>query len=392
MFSKWLLHERHGRLRSLIAAIICASLCGCGFTLLMPVMALNLEAMTGSGLIVGLNGAAAALSTIAATPFIPRLLSRYAGRSLIIGSLAFTALCIPLFPLFPDVIVWFALRFAMGLSITIIFVSSETWINQIAPAEKRATILGLYATALASGFGAGGLLLAVLGSTGPGPWIAGFCLFSIGTLPIILLRGPGIEQPDAESASFKAMIRAAGYAPAAIGAGLLFGATETIFFSLFPVYGERIGLLDSSIGFMMAAGALGGIALQTPLGRLADHAGRLRITVLATLVCIVGPGLIFLAGANTLALYAVMFAYVGTATGMYTLGLAMIGERFDGGSMAAANAAFVMAYGVGSLAGPAAGGVGMDAMNPQGVLIVTSGIAVIYLVFLAVRQIQRRPA
>ncbi|WP_109260504.1 MFS transporter [Hyphobacterium indicum] len=392
MFSEWLLHERHGRLRSLIAAIICASLCGCGFTLLMPVMALNLETMTGSGLIVGLNGAAAALSTIAATPFIPRLLSRYAGRSLIIGSLAFTALCIPLFPLFPDVIVWFALRFAMGLSITIIFVSSETWINQIAPAEKRATILGLYATALASGFGAGGLLLAVLGSTGPDPWIAGFCLFSIGTLPIILLRGPGIEQPDAESASFKAMIRAAGYAPAAIGAGLLFGATETIFFSLFPVYGERIGLLDSSIGFMMAAGALGGIALQTPLGRLADHAGRLRITVLATLVCIVGPGLIFLAGANTLALYAVMFAYVGTATGMYTLGLAMIGERFDGGSMAAANAAFVMAYGVGSLVGPAAGGVGMDAMNPQGVLIVTSGIAVIYLVFLAVRQIQRRPA
>ena len=64
----------------------------------------------------------------------------------------------------------------------------------------------------------------------------------------------------------------------------------------------------------------------------------------------------------------------------------------DATSMAAANAAFVMAYGVGSLAGPAAGGVGMDAMNPQGVLIVTSGIAVIYLVFLAVRQIQRRPA
>jgi len=34
----------------------------------------------------------------------------------------------------------------------------------------------------------------------------------------------------------------------------------------------------------------------------------------------------------------------------------------------------------------------MDAMNPQGVLGVTSGIAVIYLVFLALRPIQLRPA
>lgn len=390
MLADVFLSEAHARTRSLIAAIICASLVGCGFTLLMPVMALNLEAMTGSGLIVGLNGAAAALSTIIATPFVPRLLSVMPGRKLIVICLLFGAVSIPLFPLFRDVAFWFAMRFLMGMAMTVVFVASETWINQIAPKERRATILGLYATALAGGFGAGGLMLAAFGSTGWAPWIAAFCLFAGGSIPIMFLRGPGIQMPDAHSASVAAMIRAAGYAPAAIGAGLLFGATETIFFALFPVYGERIGLLDSSIGFVMAAGALGGIFLQAPLGRLADQVGRLRVAIAATVMCIVGPALIYIVGATPLALYAVMFIYVGTATGLYTLGLAMIGERFDGGSMAAANAAFVMAYGVGSLFGPAIGGGAMDVVNPYGLLMVTSGLAVCYLAFLGLRRITRK--
>ncbi|WP_420432087.1 MFS transporter [Hyphobacterium sp.] len=389
MFATWLISPQYGRLRSLISAILCATLCGCGFTLLMPVMALNLETMTGSGVIVGLNGAAAALSTILATPFIPRLMAHVNGRTLIVASLVMTGLTVPLFPLFPVVWLWFVLRFAMGFAITIVFVASETWINQIAPPEKRATILGLYATALAAGMGTGGLLLAAFGSTGWTPWMAAFLLFAGGSVPIMLLRGPGIERPDHESSSLAAMIRAAGLAPAAIGAGLLFGATETIFFALFPVYGERIGLIDTSIGFMMAAGALGGIALQAPLGRLADAIGRLRVAIIATLACVIGPGLIFMAGANAMAIYAVMFVYVGTATGLYTLGLAIIGERFDGGRMAAANAAFVMAYGVGSLMGPAVGGGAMDAYDPYGLLMVTSGLALTYLIFLAVRHFTR---
>jgi MFS family permease len=390
MIADWLISPEHGRLRSLISAILCATLCGCGFTLLMPVMALNLEAMTGSGVIVGLNGAAAALSTIIATPFIPRLMAYFRGRTLIVVSLVLSALTVPLFPLFPSVWLWFALRFAMGFALTIIFVASETWINQIAPPEKRATVLGLYATALAAGFGAGGLLLAAFGSTGWAPWLAAFLLFGGGAIPIMLLRGPGIEQPDHASAGVVAMIRAAGFAPAAIGAGLLFGATETIFFSLFPVYGDRIGLIDANIGFMMAAGALGGIALQAPLGRLADAIGRLRVAIMATCACVIGPGLIYLAGASPAALYVVMFAYIGTATGLYTLGLAIIGERFDGGRLAAANAAFVMSYGIGSLFGPAIGGGAMDVYDPHGVLAVTSGLALAYLGFLAIRHFTRK--
>ena len=93
---------------------------------------------------------------------------------------------------------------------------------------------------------------------------------------------------------------------------------------------------------------------------------------------------------RALALYAVMFVYVGLATTLYTLGLAMIGDRFTGGAIAAANAAFVMAYGIGSFAGPPVAGAAMDMIDPQGVLIVLSGFALLFIAVLTIRIVQRR--
>lgn len=390
MIARILLSPDFARNRSMAAAIICATLSGCGFTLLMPVIGINLEIMTGSGVLVGLNGAAAALSTIVATPFVPRLLARLPGRPMIALSLLFSAACLPLFRLWPDATAWFVLRFAMGIGITIVFVASETWINQIASPHRRATILGMYATALACGFGLGGLLLSVLGSQGWAPWIAGMALFSLGTLPVLLLRGPEIEPPSPDDATTGAMLRAAIIAPSAIGAGLLFGATETIFFALMPVYGVRIGLEEAAIGIIMASGAVGGILLQVPVGRLADRVGKRPVVTIITLICILGPGLVWLAGDRALALYATMFVYVGLATTLYTLGLALIGDRFSGGAIAAANAAFIMAYGVGSLLGPPVAGTAMDAVDPEGVLIALSAMAALFLAVLIVRSAQRR--
>lgn len=381
---------RHARARSMGAAIVCATLSGCGFSLLMPVMALNLEDMTGSGFIVGLNGMIAALSTLIAAPFVPRLLQVFPGRPLIIASLLLGALTLVIFPAVLDVTLWFVLRFALGAFISVVFVTSETWINQIADPARRATILGMYATALASGFGAGGLLFAWLGHTGLAPWIAGIMLFCIGTLPVLFLRGPSVQPPGIEEAGLGAMLSAAKTARLAIAAALLFGATETIFFSLVPVYGVRIDLPPEAVGLMMAAGALGGIAMQVPIGWLADRFGRTNALLAISLICLLGPGIIYLAGANAPVLYAIMFIYVGVTMSLYTVGLSLIGERFSGGAIAAANAAFIFMYGAGSLVAPLAGGAAIDWVNPYGLLIVLFAFAVCFIVF-ALNEMRKRP-
>ncbi|MCP2679387.1 MFS transporter [Maricaulaceae bacterium NA33B04] len=379
MIARLLIHETHARTRSLSAAILAAALSGCGFGLLMPLIALNLEAMTGSGVVVGTNGAAAALSTIIATPFIPALLARFAPRVLMVVCALMTGAGILAFPFFPDVTVWWLLRFAVGLTVTVVFVGSETWINQLARPEGRATLLAVYAATLSGGFGSGALILWLVGSEGYAPWIVGGLIYVIGAMPLIFLRGPDLTSPEQGETGLKAMGAMAKLAPAAILAGLIFGALETSIFTLVPVYASRLAFEDGTIGILMAIGALGGIALQVPLGRLADRTGHLRTLRLIAGCALILPLLMALSGANLIGLVPLIFLFAGISSAFYTVGLALVGERVKAGAMAAANSAFIFAYGVGSLFGPPVAGAAMDGFDPWGLMIAFSGLALLYL-------------
>ena len=379
MIARALIHPAHARARSLTAAILCAALAGAGFGLLMPLVSLNLEAMTGSGAVVGGNATAAAISTIVMTPLIPFLFSRLPPRAAMAGASAFTGLGIAAFPVLPDVYAWWVLRFVTGCAVTIIFVGSETWINQLARPESRASLLAVYATVLSAGFGSGGLILAALGAEGYAPWLAGAAIFLAGALPVALLRGPGLVPPDAGDAGLKALIGAARLAPPAILAGLVFGAMETAVYTLVPVYAERLGFAAATVGVIVAAAAMGGIALQIPVGRFADRAGRLTTLRAVAAGGIVLPLLAALAGANLALLLPLVFLFAGLSSAFYTLGLALIGERVQAGALAAANAAFIFAYGLGSLIGPPAMGAAMDGFDPFGLMIAFSALAALYL-------------
>ena len=379
MIARALIHPAHARARSLTAAILCAALAGAGFGLLMPLVSLNLEAMTGSGAVVGGNATAAAISTIVMTPLIPFLFSRLPPRAAMAGASAFTGLGIAAFPLLPDVYAWWVLRFVTGCAVTVIFVGSETWINQLARPESRASLLAVYATVLSAGFGSGGLILAALGAEGYAPWLAGAAIFLAGALPVALLRGPGLVPPDAADAGLKALIGAARLAPPAILAGLVFGAMETAVYTLVPVYAERLGFAAATVGVIVAAAAMGGIALQIPVGRFADRAGRLTTLRAVAAGGIILPLLAALAGANLAWLLPLVFLFAGLSSAFYTLGLALIGERVQAGALAAANAAFIFAYGLGSLIGPPAMGAAMDGFDPFGLMIAFSALAALYL-------------
>jgi MFS family permease len=374
---------QYGNNRSLIAAISCAVVCGIVFGLSMPLISLHLERLTGSALVVGLNGAASALSTLAMAPLVPRLMAMAPARTLLIAALVLAAAVFLLFPILPSVTPWFILRFAVGCLITVVFVISETWINQIVTPQRRAFMLGVYGTALAGGFGIGGLLFAGFSTAGDLPFILASGIFLLGIAPVALLKGPQATAPAREDSSMSAIIGAAGSAPAAILAGLAFGAIETLIFSMLPVYAERIALDAVSIGMMVFAVAMGILFFQIPLGWIADRTGRRGTLTAIALVATLGPLLIWMAGTRLGLLLPILFIQSGVASGLYTVGLSLLGERFTGGRIAAANAAFIFAYGLGSLLSPPAAGVAMDGFGPAGVLVVLGVTAGAYLLFLA---------
>ncbi|MGF1463041.1 MAG: MFS transporter [Maricaulaceae bacterium] len=377
------------RAGSLFAAITAGLLAGAGFGMALPLLSLNLEAQTGSGAAIGFVGAAGSVSTVLVAPFAPRVLQRIPGRVAIAGAFLLTAALTLLFRVFESVPAWALLRLLMGVAVTIPFIASEVWINQLATDRDRGKLIGLYGGALAAGFASGGLVISVLGTVGWAPFLVAASIFGFGALPL-LSRGPGIEPPKPEEATLRAMLKAARYAPTPAMAALAFGAVETAVFLFLPVYGVRIGLGEAGAALLLGATSVGTLAFQVPLGWLSDQMDRARLLRCCAGGAAVAPLLMPLAQAWTPALYALAFVYGGMAVGLYTLGLSLLGDRFKGGAMAAANASFVFLYGVGSLASPALGGYGIDAWNPHGVLLVLSGFALVLVIVAYLRAAKAR--
>ncbi|WP_300542448.1 MFS transporter [Maricaulis sp.] len=378
---------RYGNIRALIAAISCAGVCGIVFGLSMPLISLRLEFMTGSGLLVGLNGAAAALSTLIMAPLVPRLMTLAPARRILVAALAGAAALFVFFPVWENVTGWFVLRFTVGCLMTVVFVISESWINQVVSPERRAFMLGVYGTALAGGFGIGGLLFAAFDPEGDMGFYVGAAIFLAGILPVTALRGPQAVAPDREGSSLGAMLNAARSAPAAILAGLAFGALETLAFSLLPVYGERIGLAHTMIGMVMVAAALGALTFQIPLGFIADKTDRRATLFWIAAIATFTPLAAGLAGSTAIFLLPLIFIQAGVASGLYSVGLSLLGERFTGGAIAAANAGFIFAYGLGSFAGPPVAGGAMDAIGPWGLLWTLSAISGAYVIVVGLRSL-----
>lgn len=75
--------------------------------------------------------------------------------------------------------------------------------------------------------------------------------------------------------------------------------------------------------------------------------------------------------------YVVAFVLGGMVLGFYSLSLTILGERYPVESLALANAAFLMLYQAGGIAGPASAGTAMDVWDPHGFVVVLGGLALL---------------
>ncbi|HYF56953.1 MAG TPA: MFS transporter [Salinarimonas sp.] len=345
------------RWAAITAAIACIAVVGVGLSLSVPLLSLEMTRMGVSGFWIGVNTAVAGIASIVAIPFVPRLAARFGVLPLLAGAVVVFALTLPLFKLLFSFAWWFPLRFVFSACLGTLFVLSEYWISTAAPPERRGFVMGLYATVLSLGFAAGPAALSVVGTAGWAPYLAGAALFILGLLPLAAARGVSPRIEKGRGGTLPSLARAA---PAAALAALVFGMVETGGFSLLPVYGFANGYDAERAAFLVGILSLGSVLLQIPIGALSDRIDRplvlLGVTILGLAGALLIPGTIH----EPSLLYPVLALWGGVVGGLYTVGLAHLGSRFSGAELARANAAFVILYNLGVVAGPPVIGLGMD--------------------------------
>lgn len=335
------------------------------------------------------NGAAiavAGLSTLVFAPFVPALTGRIGMKpflliALAVGILSFLAFAATAW----DLRLWWPLRAIFSCALTALFVASEFAVNALAPAGRRGVWIGIYSTSLGLGFAIGPLILGLVGNAGSLPFFAGATLFAIAGAPIVFA---GNQLPRVSHGAARRPLAFVLQAPGLMSAAFVFGAIETGAMGLLPVHALRNGFSAENGALFVAALAIGNMLFQIPLGLVSDHVPRVAL-LLAVSTCVTfgALALAFLSQSPVFVPFLVVWS--GLASGLYMIGLAELGARYQDGDLAAANAAFVACYASGMIAGPPLVGRALDAFPAKGLF---SSLALLAAMTLTIQLVRRARA
>lgn len=375
------LSPRHRALS--IAAVIASSFSiGVAFGIGFPLTTLVLEGWGESKWTIGLAGAAPALGIVAAMPLLPTVIARLGTipamtLGALLAGLSFLSLAVV-----ESAPAWIFVRIAMSAFLAAPWLAGETWINLVARPDVRGRVIALYAIAFFGGFTVGPLVLAAVGTKGLAPYVVGAIGTGVAALPIFAARA---FAPDLRVSKSEHPLAAMRLAPAAMVAGFMSGFAETSYLSLIASVGLAAGLAEPEAIRLLSLITLGGIALQLPLGWLADHTARVGVVLGLAAAFIVLSMALPAALAHTLAAGALAFVLGGVILGFYSVGLGLIGEEVAADDLASANAAFILLYQAGSIAGPIASGAAMSQAPVEGfvasvvVLMLLSSAAIVWM-------------
>jgi MFS family permease len=377
---------------SFIAATASVTAVGVAIGLGLPLLSIILEKRGITSTLIGLNSAMAGIAAMVAAPVTTKIAHRFSVPGTMIAAVLIAALSAPGFYYATAFWLWFPLRIIFHGAITTLFILSEFWINASAPPAKRGLALGVYATVLSIGFAMGPLIFAKLGSDGLLPFIVGAAVLLLAAIPVYVARKecPVItEKPEQHFMRYIFMV------PTATAAVFIFGAVEAGGLSLFPIYATRGGFSESQAALLLTLMGIGNMLFQIPLGLISDRIGDKRVLLsIMALVGLVGALSLPLIADNWLLLATVLLFWGGSVAGLYTVGLSHLGSKLTGADLAAANAAFIFCYAVGTVAGPQIIGGAMDASarighGNQGFAWAIAFFFGLYFVFSGIRTVFR---
>jgi MFS family permease len=376
------------RMRGIVACIAATTTVTVTLGISLPFLALVLERQGVSPLMNGLSAGVQMLAVMVLAFLAPRLIRAFGVKKVIAAGMIGMAVSLALLPAFPNVWLWFPIRFVLGLSAELAFTSGDVWINQLADDRRRGRLIGLAGMFQHGGFGIGPVLLVALGSES---WLAlyvGIAIVLAGLAPLGLARGTAVTLEGDHRARIFHFFR---IAPALMTAGLMFGLIDSATLSLLPVYGLRMGLDQHMAELMLTIFVVGAILSQVPIGYLADRIEARRLMAINTVVAIVAIGAMPFLITHPVMIFPILLAMGATLGSFYTVALTAMGRRFQSAQLVGATTSFMFLWAFGSVIGPAVSGGAMEAMGPDGLPIVGAVFGLIFLVVLLRRMTSAPP-
>ncbi len=318
----------------------------------------------------------------------PRMIRRVGHVRVFAALGSFISAILVIYPVYPDWVVWTALRVLAGFCFSGIYITAESWINNTASNETRGQALSAYMIVQMLGIIASQVLLNLPDTSGFALFIIPSVLVSLAFMPILLAPTPAPAFDSTRRLPFRDLFR---ISPLGCAGMLLTGGVFSAMFGMASVWGAQEGLGVRDISIFVGALYVGGLVLQYPIGFLSDRMDRrMLIMVLSCIAAVVMLAATFLA-LSFQALIVVALILGGITNPVYALLIAYTNDFLPRDQMAAASAGLIFLNGFGAIFGPTATGWMMETIGPRGFFLFI-GILYIALAGYAVYRMTRRAA
>jgi len=390
------------RLRCLIALIGALSVVSTLSSLMWPILSEALRNRGWDETMIGVNAAAQFGGIVVVALLVTRIIPWLGFYRTILTGLAVAALMLLLLPLLRDYWAWFVLRFLMGMGLSLLFTAGDTWVNLIVEDRVRGRWLGIYSTVGMAGWAVGPIMGSMMDPESWWPFVAGLIAVAIATVVLLPTRHIDIRlssQADHDPGRGK-LLAVLIIAPTVLLSAAMFGIVEGSVQSFAHLYTmDLLGEQFRAVGYAVIwVASVGAIFFQFPVGWLADKMDRgwllvICVAVLFVMVSLLPVLIVF--GADpwwtpgALALWASLSLWGGAMGAIFTVGITLLGQRFKGVELVAANAVFSVLFGVGGLVGPFIVGAAMEHFGSRGYPAALAFTVLAYLLFAAYRQFIR---
>ena len=344
------------RWRQLVIATVALAVASFGHGLTMPLLSLVLDHQGVDETLIGLNAGTYFIAVFAVAPLATRLLRARGPAVLMLVSILATVVLLALLRAFPNVWLWFPLRFALGMAASFLWIAGEAWVNHSATETHRGRIIAIFGIVVSAGFALGPLILSMTGTEGWAPFLVTIALLLVAAA---VLAGTLGSSPKLRGKT-EPLARYVLLAPVAMFGYFVFAAGDAMLLTFLPIYAAGLGVGEVDAIRLLTVLAVGSMALQYPVGWLADRVSNYAIAAAIAAILLAGSAALPWALPLPAISIVFMFIYGGALGALYTMSLVLLGRQFRGADLSAATAMLAVMFCVGAFIWPSAGGAAMD--------------------------------
>ena len=338
---------------------------------------------------IGILGSAYYLGFAAGCFFGPRVIRRVGHIRAFTAMVAIASTAPLAHSLFLDPGLWWPTRAVTGFCLASLFMIIESWLNEKSSNENRGVVFSIYTIINLTVMTLGQLMINLYDLTSFALFALASMLVSIAAVPLALTKASAPAPVQTVKIRLGHLYR---LSPIAAVGAVFTGAQQGAFWSLAPVFADRIGLTTAAITIFMSITVIGGALGQWPVGRISDRVDRRHVLIgLCLIAAIIGIVIRFLTPTQGNGVFILALVYGAATFPLYTICTAHMNDHVAEGGFVEASSGMLLLFAAGAVIGPLIASPIMSELNAYGLFSFTAVLQALLAIY-AVTRLRARAA